>query len=70
MEKKRSSVKKGDKVTAMGIIGTVDQVKDATVILKMVDNSKIEVVKAAITDVHEVGAEEEKSPETSSSGSQ
>jgi len=51
MEKQRSSLKKGDRVTAMGIIGTIDKIKETTVILKMVDNAKIEVLKAAITDV-------------------
>lgn len=50
-EKMRSSLKKGDKVTAMGIIGRIDRVQDQTVILKMVDGAKIEVLKAAITDV-------------------
>ncbi len=58
MEQKRASVKKGDQVTAMGIIGTVERVKDSTLILKMVDNSKIEVVKAAVTDVHEAQSED------------
>jgi preprotein translocase subunit YajC len=47
----RESMKKGDKVTAMGIIGIVSQVKDNTVILKMVDGAKVEFLKAAITDV-------------------
>jgi len=47
----RSGLKKGDRVTAMGIIGKVDKVQDQTVILKMVDGAKIEVLKAAITDV-------------------
>lgn len=50
-EKMRSSMKKGDRVTAMGIIGKVDRITDQTVILKMIDGSKIEIVKAAITDV-------------------
>ena len=50
-ERLRNSLKKKDKVTAMGLIGTVDQVKDNTVILKMVDGAKVEVLKAAITDV-------------------
>ena len=48
----RDSLKKGDKVTAMGIIGTVDQVTNTTVILKTYDGAKIEMLKAAITDVH------------------
>lgn len=51
METQRSSLKKGDKVTAVGIIGTVVRIQDHTVILKMYDGSKIEVVKGAITDV-------------------
>ena len=51
MEDVRSAMKKGDKVTAMGIIGTVVRVQDQTVILKMFDGAKIEVLKGAITDV-------------------
>lgn len=47
----RASLKKGDRVTAMGIIGRVDKIQEQTVILKMVDGAKIEVLKAAITDV-------------------
>ncbi|HSX38548.1 MAG TPA: preprotein translocase subunit YajC [Chlamydiales bacterium] len=49
-EQMRSSLKKGDKVTAMGILGKVDRVQEQTVVLKMIDGSKIEVLKAAITD--------------------
>ena len=51
LETQRSSLKKGDKVTAVGIIGTVVKIQDQTVILKMYDGSKIEVLKGAITDV-------------------
>lgn len=51
MEEQRASLKKGDKVTAMGIIGTVDRMTEQTVILKMVDGAKIEILKAAINDV-------------------
>ena len=51
MEAQRNSLKPGDKVTAMGIIGTLAKVQENTVILKMVDGAKIEVLKAAITDV-------------------
>ncbi len=62
LEKQRSSIKKGDRVTAMGILGTVVRVADSadgksSVILKMVDGSKIEVLKAAISDV-QPGTEE------------
>ena len=51
MEEKRGSMQKGDQVTAMGIVGTLDQDKKDTVILKMVDGSKIEFLKGAISDV-------------------
>ena len=50
-EQMRSALKKGDRVTAMGIIGKVDKIQDNTVILQMVDGAKIEVLKAAISDV-------------------
>lgn len=51
LEKKRSGMKKGDRVTAMGIIGAIDRIKEHTVIVKMVDGAKIEFVKAAISEV-------------------
>lgn len=51
VEAKRSVIKKGDRVTAMGIIGTVVRVLDETFILKMYDGSKIEVLKGAVSDV-------------------
>lgn len=51
VEKQRSSMKIGDRVTAMGIVGTLSQIQEATVILKMVDGSKIEMLKSCITDV-------------------
>ena len=58
MEKQRSGLKKDDRVTAMGIIGTVSKIQDNSVILKMVDGAKIEVLKAAISDV-QPGSEED-----------
>lgn len=51
MDEQRSGLKKGDRVTAVGIIGTVLRVQENSVILKMYDGSKIEVLKAAINDV-------------------
>ncbi len=51
MEAQRNSLKKGDKVTAMGIIGTVIRIQENTVILKMYDGSKIEFLKGAIADI-------------------
>lgn len=52
MEHQRSSMKKGDRVTAMGIIGVVDRVKEKTVVVKMVDGAKVEFLMAAISEVH------------------
>jgi len=54
----RSSLKKGDKVTAMGIVGKIDRIQEQTVVIKMIDGSKIEMLKAAITDVQASAAED------------
>jgi len=51
MDTQRKSLSKGDRVTAMGIIGTVVRLEENSVILKMIDGAKIEVLKNAITDV-------------------
>lgn len=58
MTKQREALRQGDKVTAMGIIGTVANIQDETVILKMYDGAKIEVIKGAITDVKPSGTPE------------
>lgn len=63
MEKLRTSMKKGDRATAMGIVGTIFRVQETTVILKMVDGAKIEVLKAAITEVQPGSEEESKTVE-------
>jgi preprotein translocase subunit YajC len=60
IEEQRSALKKGDRVTAMGIVGTIVRIEDNTVILKMYDGSKIEMLKAAITDVIAATEEEAK----------
>jgi preprotein translocase subunit YajC len=60
MDTQRDSMKQGDKVTAMGIIGSVLRVQEETVILKMYDGAKIEVLKHAITDVLPSTSESEK----------
>ena len=52
LESKKSAMQKGDRVIALGIIGTVHKIQDHSVILNMVDGNKIEVVKAAITEIH------------------
>jgi preprotein translocase subunit YajC len=58
MQTQREAMKKGDRVTAMGIVGSVVRIQETTVILRMVDGAKIEVLKAAITDV-QPGTEED-----------
>lgn len=50
-EEQRQSLKKGDRVAAMGIIGHVVRVGDQTVILRMFDGAKLEFYKAAISDI-------------------
>jgi preprotein translocase subunit YajC len=63
LEEQRSALKQGDRVVAMGIIGNVVRVQDQTVILKMFDGSKIEVLKAAITETLPASDEEAKKAE-------
>lgn len=60
-EQMRSSLKKGDRVTAMGIVGTIAKIQENSVILKMVEGAKIEVLKAAITDVQPTASSSEES---------
>ena len=50
-EAMRSALKVGDHVTAMGIVGTISKINEQTVIVKMIDGAKIEMVKGAITEV-------------------
>jgi preprotein translocase subunit YajC len=57
METVRSSLKKGDRVTAMGMIGTVVKVQDNSVILSLYEGAKVEILKAAITEVQPVADE-------------
>lgn len=51
LDEKRGAMKQGDRVAAMGILGTVVRVKEDTVILKMYDGAKLEFYKAAVTDI-------------------
>jgi len=49
LEQFRSELKKGDKVvTAGGIYGVIDEVKDRTVLLKIDENVKIKIDKASL----------------------
>ncbi len=67
MQQLRENMAKGDRVTAMGIVGTLVRVEKDTVILKMVDGSKIEVLKQAISNV-EPGKETPESSEPQKNG--
>jgi preprotein translocase subunit YajC len=58
LDDQRNSMKKGDRVVAMGIVGTIVRVDEKTLVLKMVDGGKIEVLKGMITEVTQ-GSEEE-----------
>lgn len=58
LQQQRDAMKPGDKVTAMGIVGTLDKIEDKTVIIKNIDGSKMEILKMAITEVQPVGGEQ------------
>ncbi len=58
LESQRSGMKPGDRVTAMGIVGTLDRIDEKTIVLKTIDGSKIEMLKMAITEVQPVGTVE------------
>ena len=51
LENQRNQMKQGDKVIAMGIVGTIHKIENETIILKMVDGNKIEVLKGAVTEI-------------------
>ena len=58
-EKMLSALRKGDRViTIGGIHGTVQSVKDSTVIVKVDDNVKIEFLRSAVSSVVTAGKEE------------
>lgn len=59
-EEQRNALKKGDRVNALGILGTVVRIQEQSVILQMYDGSKIEVLKAAINEILPVTEEEPK----------
>lgn len=62
MKTLRDTMKVGDKITAMGIVGTVDSVTEKTVIMKNVDGSKIEMIKAAVSEIHPTESAPQESP--------
>lgn len=60
LESQRSSMKKGDRVVCMGVVGTLSKIKEETVVIRS-GTSEIEFLKAAISDVQPgTGAVEDK----------
>ena len=60
MEAKRNALKKGDMIlVAGGIVCEVDRIKQDTLIVKLVDGAKMEIMKGAIQDVMPPSKEEE-----------
>lgn len=51
LQKKIDSMQPGDKVIANDIVGTVHRLEEKTVILKMCDGTKIEMLKTAVATV-------------------
>jgi preprotein translocase subunit YajC len=52
-----SAVKTGDRVLfAGGFLGVVANVKDKTLVVKIADNVKVEIVRAAVSQVLDKGA--------------
>ena len=50
-----NEVKTGDRVLVSGMIGTVSNVKDKTLVVKIADNVKVEVVRGAVSSVLDKG---------------
>lgn len=57
-QKMIGALKTGDRVvTSSGIFATVSGVKDNTLIIKIADNVKIEVLKSAVTSIVDKGGD-------------
>jgi preprotein translocase subunit YajC len=68
-EKMLSALKKGDKiVTIGGLHGTVQSVKETTVIIKVDDNVKLEFLRSAVSSVVTASKEEKIEDKSSESG--
>jgi preprotein translocase subunit YajC len=64
LDAKRQAMKKGDKVVvAGGIVAEVYKVQDETIIVKLVDGAKMEVIKAAVQDLQPTAVTSVKEPE-------
>jgi preprotein translocase subunit YajC len=53
-----ANIKSGDRVlTSGGILGLVTNVKEKTLVVKIADNVKVEIVKSAVSSVIQKGSE-------------
>lgn len=68
MDAKRQALKKGDQVViAGGILGEIARIQTDTVVLRLVEGAKMEVLKAAIQDVRPSSESSEKTETSASS---
>jgi preprotein translocase subunit YajC len=59
MKKFRESIQKGDKVVTIGgIHGKINEVRETTFVLEMIDKTHIEIEKSAITNDPNAGREQ------------
>jgi len=66
-EKMLSALKKGDRVVTIGgLHGTVQNVKDSTVVIKVDDNVKLEFLRSAVSSVISASREREEKIEDKS----
>ncbi len=61
LDTQRSSMKKGDRIVCMGLVGTISKIKEDTVVIRSA-TSELEFLKAAISEVQPgTSTEEDKS---------
>jgi len=70
-EKMLSALKKGDKVVTIGgLHGTIQSVKETTVIIKADDNVKLEFLRSAVSNIAQPSKEDKEDKEEKTEGSE
>jgi preprotein translocase subunit YajC len=54
LEQTRNSIKQGDKIQAMGLVGIIERISDSTVIIRTAESTLIEILKDSIAKVEAV----------------